>query len=215
MPLPSDVRYKIIMATGLLCNSDRKRTEGLIKELREQFARNNDQYPRTLDSAYNMLNVHIEANSKNQSQQGTGLYQAKKDKKEGKDASKKKDKACYVCGKKDCLAPKCPRRWDPKEKWHNQERYKVYPEAATGTVNVQTATEPQANEGNQLVLQTTAPSSQVSVGTHQSMMQVPLGTQLMQVETTNGRTMLVPYIAGTSFTQQPTVRLSSVTTGQG
>ena len=208
-----DKAYEIIMATGLLCNSDRKRTDGLIKELREQFARDNDQYPRTLDSAYNMLNVHIEANSKSQAQHGTGLYQAKKEKKEGKDAGKKtKDRACYVCGKKDCLAPKCPRRWDPKEKWHDQERYKVYPAAAAGTTNVQTGAELQPNEGNQLV---TVPSSQGSVGTHQSMMQVPMGTQLMQVETTDGRTMLVPYIAGTGFTQQPTVRLSNVNTGQG
>ena len=30
--------YEIVVSTGLLCNSDRKRTEGLIKELREQYA---------------------------------------------------------------------------------------------------------------------------------------------------------------------------------
>ena len=50
------------MSTGLLCNSDRKRTEGLIKELREQYVRENDQYPRTLEGAYNMIHVHIITN---------------------------------------------------------------------------------------------------------------------------------------------------------
>ena len=68
-----DQAYEIVMSTGLLCKSDRRRTEGLIKELREQYARENDQYPRTLESAHNMFHVHITTNKSKETKPGANL----------------------------------------------------------------------------------------------------------------------------------------------
>jgi hypothetical protein len=51
--------YSLMCATGFLCNSDRTRTEDLIKDLRENYSRNLDQYPKNMDDATNMLSVHL------------------------------------------------------------------------------------------------------------------------------------------------------------
>ena len=198
-----DQAYEIVMSTGLLCNSDRKRTEELIKELREQYARGNDQYPRTLEGAYNMIHVHISTNTRTETRPGANLQQQG-----GTKGPKKKERSCFVCGKKDCLAPKCPRRWDPKEKWSNPDRYKVYPANTGTTLTQQGSTTPSTADGG-IPRQLTVPSQQGSVGTQ--LMQVPAGTRLMQVDTQDGGSILVPYFGGENHSQQGTLRASNLT----
>ena len=198
-----DQAYEIVMSTGLLCNSDRNRTEGLIKELREQYARENDQYPRTIEVAYNTIHVHIQANTAKETKPGANLQQHGE-----KKGAKKKEKSCYVCGKKDCLAPSCPRRWDPKEKWSNPDKFKVYPGGPIpgATHSQQGSVTPSVNDSG-IPLQLTLPTQQGSAGTQP--VQVPAGTQLMQVETPDRQTILVPYFEGENYSQQGTVRASN------
>ena len=212
--------FEMMMATGMLCNSDRKRTEPLIADLREQYTRGQDQYPKTLEQAHNMLSVYMSKVITKDVKPGAGLFQ----KGGGKKTKKEEETACYVCGKKDCLAPSCPRRWDPKEKWKKPKFYKKYPrEEATSYAQVassppsiaptvttsgappsgatiQLATTPQPVPGTVL--------TQVPDTTQR--LQAPQGAQLMQVNTADGRTILVPFINAPQFTQQGTVRTSNV-----
>ena len=194
-----DQAYEILMSTGLLCNSDRKRTEGLIKELREQYARQNDQYPRTLEGAYNMIHVHITTNDIKETKPGANLYQ------QADKRIKKKERACYVCGKKDCIAPTCPRRWDPKEKWSNPEKYKQYPGGpnAGTTLNQIGSNKNNTNDNNN------NDSMPLKLTSETQMIQVPMGTQLMQMGISNGKTILVPYIGGENLSQRGTIRTNN------
>ena len=79
--------------------------------MREQYAWENDQYPRTLESAHNMIHIHITTNELKETKPGANLQQQGE-----KKGTKKKERACYMCDKKDCLEPTCPKQWDPKEK---------------------------------------------------------------------------------------------------
>ena len=112
-----DNAIEIVMATGLLCNSDRKRTEPLLADLREQYARGLDQYPKTLEDAHNMLTIYMSSHEPKE-KTGASLYQ-----KGGKGGGKKKP-ICYVCGKEGCIAPKCNKRWLPRDQWASKEHYK-------------------------------------------------------------------------------------------
>ena len=122
----------------------------------------------------------------------------------------KKERACYVCGKKDCLAPKCPRRWDPKERWSNPDFYKVYPPAPAGTNLNQAGTieTPRTVQEVNLPLTLTHRGQGTQQGTQ--MMQVPQGAQLYQVNTPDGRTIMVPYIDAHQYSQQATEQASNV-----
>ena len=51
-----------------------------------------------------MIHMHITTNESKETKPGANLQQQGE-----KKGTKKKERACYVCGKKDCLAPTCPR----------------------------------------------------------------------------------------------------------
>ena len=116
----------------------------------------------------------------------------------------KRKNDCVTCAARK-LAPTCPRRWDPEEKWSDPEKYKKHPGGsnAGATLNQTGSVTPTVSEGS-VPLQLTVPNQQGYTGTQ--MMQVPMGTQLMQVETPDGRTILVPYYGGENLSQQGTVR---------
>ncbi|CAJ1940904.1 unnamed protein product [Cylindrotheca closterium] len=76
-----------------------------------------------------MLKIHMEV-IKNP---GVNLYQGKDQPNKGKGKGKGKGKpkdgkkaACYVCGNKDHMSPKCPDRLLPKTQWKNQDQYVDY-----------------------------------------------------------------------------------------
>ena len=157
-----------------------------------------------------MIHVHITTNEIKESKPGANLYQ------QGyKKVIKKKERACYVCGKKDCIAPTCPRRWDPREKWSNPEKYKQYPGGPnTGTTLNQIGSNKNNNNNNNnnnndsIPLQLTLLNQQGSTGTQ--MIQVPRGTQLMQMETSDGKKVLIPYIGGENLSQRGTIQTTNI-----
>jgi hypothetical protein len=179
--------YSLMCATGFLCNSDRTRTEDLIKDLRENYSRNLDQYPKNMEDSVNMLSVHLSSKPlKNKAEKGLSLYQNKQ---QGKGKTKP---ACYVCGKEDCRAPRCARRWDPKEKWASPDHYKQYPME-------QGANMAQVGNAN-LPLQMVAPPQvvapqifQVTSAPQQAGEQIPAGTQMVQIATDRGPMMVPVY----------------------
>ena len=121
------------MATGMLCNSDCKRIEKLIKDLHEQYSRGVDQYPKNIENAHNMLVVHsTTVKPVKETKAAASLYQKGQGK--PKEATQK-ERACYVCGAKDHVAPECPRRWDNKEKWAVPARFQKYPPANGANMN--------------------------------------------------------------------------------
>ncbi|CAJ1934653.1 unnamed protein product [Cylindrotheca closterium] len=112
-----DVVFEAVLATGFLCNSNQTRTAPLMLDLQTNYCREVDYYPKTVSKAQDMLRIQMEVSKT----PGVNLYQGKDQPNKGKGKGKGKGKpkdgkkaACYVCGNKDHMSPKCPDRLLPK-----------------------------------------------------------------------------------------------------
>ena len=108
-----------------------------------------------------MIHIHITTNELKETKPGANLQQQGE-----KKGTKKKERACYMCDKKDCLEPTCPKQWDPKEKQSNPDKYKEYlgrPNTGT-TVNQTRSVTPSDSKGS-VPLQLNVPNQQGSTGT--------------------------------------------------
>ncbi len=113
------------MAFLLMKNSDQKKYGTLITGLASQFSMGNDQYPKTMTAATDILSNHKHDNSdakkKNNNNKPTVKDQGKDEKNEegATETSFAQGKiVCYCCGKSDHKSPDCPDKDKiPKDQW--------------------------------------------------------------------------------------------------
>ena len=117
-----DNSYEMITAVGMLCNSDRKRTGDYIKSLREEYVKERDDYPKTVEKAQQCMQTYADAKI----QIGIAMYQKNEEKYKKYQGTGKR--SCYCCGKKDHVSPDCPDKLKPKEEWKNKVNSEIIPE---------------------------------------------------------------------------------------
>jgi hypothetical protein len=126
----SDVALKQVMKDGaldkwmaylLLRNSDQGKYGSMLNGLVSQFSMQNNQYPRKISDATDILSNHKHDNWKDQKKKwqqpkkGDDQGANTKDKGESNETSfiqggnKNKDKTCYCCGEKGHISPECPK----------------------------------------------------------------------------------------------------------
>jgi hypothetical protein len=111
--------FEAWMAYLLLYCADKNKYGSILTDLRSQYSKETDQYPRKLSRAIDMLSTH---------QFDPKYYESQKKKRESQQSSDtpktasfaqtKKDVICYCCGKKGHTSPKCNKKDEiPQEKW--------------------------------------------------------------------------------------------------
>jgi hypothetical protein len=116
------------MAYLLIRNSDQAKYGSLMNGLVSQFSMENNQYPKSVTAATDILSNHRHDNWGNQAQKKGWSRNYKKDddehptkehsSSETSFAQSNKDKTCYCCGKKGHLSPDCSEKNKiPKEDW--------------------------------------------------------------------------------------------------
>ena len=114
-----DEMFGAWMAHLFLYCADKSKYGSVLTDLRSQYSKETDQYPRTLSKAIDVLSNH---------QFDPKYYESQKKKRENQQSSDtpkttsfaqtKKDVICYCCGKKGHVSPKCNKRDEiPREKW--------------------------------------------------------------------------------------------------
>ena len=113
--------FEMITAVGMVCNSNQKLTGNYVKELREDYVKGRDDYPKTVEKAQQCMQAYIDSNK---TINGVDLYQNQQ--KNGGKGKPGPGRACYVCGKKDHVSPECPDKLKPKEEWKNSSKWRDY-----------------------------------------------------------------------------------------
>ena len=110
------------IANGLIYNCDRAKHQSRIDTMTAQYALKHldfDQrctFPTTLENAVDVLNLHKHDNRKKQNNGGGQQPNGKNKGNDGSQFSQKQNRACFVCGDCDHVAPECKNRFLPKEK---------------------------------------------------------------------------------------------------
>ena len=141
-----------MMAVGLICISDRTKTEDFIKDLRKNYSQNVNQYPKNIGETKNMLNLHLES-KKSESKAPLFTQTSKK----GSDTKGKKERACYVCGDKAHVAPNCPDKMRVKSKWKSPDKYEDY----SLTTNVNLNQTGSSNNGTEMESENTSTTASI------------------------------------------------------
>ena len=115
------------MAFLLMKNSDQKKYGSLITGLTSQYSMGNNQYPKTITAATDILANHKHDNAAWKKKNNTNKKQNEKDNKQdenktnegGNETSFAQNKiVCYCCGKEDHKSPDCPDKDKiPKDQW--------------------------------------------------------------------------------------------------
>ena len=116
------------MAYLVLKGADQNKYGSILKQMVTQYSMGNDQYPKTLEVAVDVLtehrfdpkfgeirkaNKHKEWEKNDHESKATSFAQKKLTGNQGKEI------ICHCCGKKGHIAPKCSKKDEiPKNEWH-------------------------------------------------------------------------------------------------
>ena len=104
---------------------DRDKYQSLIDDLRSQYTRENDQYPRTMEKAMTLLSKHRHDNRKN----GVTRRNAQQPSVKGDEkltSFYQGGKACYCCGSSEHMLPDCKKKGTiPKSEWKDPKFYRA------------------------------------------------------------------------------------------
>ena len=116
--------FEQYMAFIYLRNSDHSKYGSLLNGLSTQFSLGQDQYPKTLVEAHNVLSNHrfdpnySEKKKKKQTQSKDKDKESKEDKEEAPELSfAQMEGKCYCCGKGGHKSPQCRHKDKPKSEW--------------------------------------------------------------------------------------------------
>ena len=119
-----------LFACVFLKGSDQRKYGSLLKTLTQQYSLKNDQYPRTLRDALDVLQNH-KFDSRPNKKADDKKENTKSDKSDKSDTPTPKSEAsfaqsankfCYCCGDKSHLANKCPQKnTKPREQWFHHK----------------------------------------------------------------------------------------------
>ena len=102
---------KIYLACAFVINSDLRRYRRLIEELENDYKKGNDNYPRNMVKAYQLLNEYKQWNPRETLPESSGvafLQQGNYNKFVQRTTEWKKKTTCHNCGQKGHIRPKCP-----------------------------------------------------------------------------------------------------------
>ena len=119
-----------ILSTGMLYNSDRTRSKPLTDDLKNNYAKEIDNYPRTIEKTQNMLKFHMDVVKV----QGTNFHQGGGKNNKGNKNKKSEDRACY--DDKTHVSPDCLHRLRPKSQWKHPKKFNDYTKDYTKKFNV-------------------------------------------------------------------------------
>ena len=113
------------MAYLLLRGSDQTKYGTLLKGFTSQFSLGNDQYPRTIATATDVLSNH-RLDQRYYDKQRTNRDKDRADRESNETAGtvtsfaqRQTERVCYCCGKKGHISPYCDKRGTiPREEWH-------------------------------------------------------------------------------------------------
>ena len=107
--IETTARY-IYLACAFVINSDLRRYGRLIEELENDYTKGNDNYPRNMVKAYQLLNEYNQWNPRETLPESSGVafLQQGSNKKFAQRTSEWKKKAtCHNCGQKGHIRPEC------------------------------------------------------------------------------------------------------------
>ena len=135
-----DETWERFIANGFIFNSDRAKYQSRIDTMTAQYNlkhldfKQRCTFPTTMENAAEVLNLHKHDNRKKKFQNngdkgnknGQATCNNQNNESDGSQFAQKENCACFVCGSKDHVAPDCPDKLRPKDKWKNPEKYKDY-----------------------------------------------------------------------------------------
>ena len=148
--------YQRFIAFLYMSNSDKSKYGSLLTGLHTQQSLNNDQYPRTITDANNVLSNHRFDNVKfNKSRQKDGdkdrNEQVKSKPKEEQDITlsfAQLEGKCYCCGKLGHKSPQCRFNKRPKSEWAIHKAEQSHLQSSETPVKTIVENEPKINENN-------------------------------------------------------------------
>jgi len=201
----TDNIYEAILSTGMLYNSDRARSKPLIDDLKSDYAKDIDNYPRTIEKTQNMLKLHMDAVKVH----GANFHQGGGKNNKGNKNKKSEVRACYVCDDTAHVSPDCPHRLRPKSQWKHPKQFKDYakklnlsqvggngigttPAPTTAPTPVPIGSVPSA--GSSITPGSVNTPLQLAGPSTGQILSIPTGMQYMQVPTQNGGSVMVPFV---------------------
>jgi transposase-like protein len=134
-----EIAFEQFMANTYLENSDQNKYGTLMNNLKQQQSLQNDQYPKTLIDATNVLSTHKfdYTNKKHQDKN-----RRREEYEEVPELSfAQLEGRCYSCGQIGHNLPKCLNMNKPKEEWHIDKVKKAEVQKAQSHVNATTASD--------------------------------------------------------------------------
>ena len=101
---------EIYLSCAFVINSDLKRYGHLIEELENDYTKGNDNYPRNMVNAYQLLNEYNQWNPRVTLPESSGFAfsQQGNNKSAQRTTEWKKKATCHNCGQKGHIRPECP-----------------------------------------------------------------------------------------------------------